>query len=525
MKKSIFFFEMNFILFLFWESCLSDNVRTLTHSGFASIVLNPKEAIEIKNINTQSIFLFSNPDPRIFKLEVYRNNKKESEPFSKNGPILDSIKFDQISLNNIDYSNSKYEIIRNAKLLSENIEEKVEPTPINNPSNGNSFNNASNNNNGVINSSNNFNNPNINTNNGIPNNDNQNNQPINNNNNINDQDLVFGIFIGSKGYSIKITGIKPNTVDKKVYIPFYYLSQRNKAHQIYLSTYPNDVFSIGKSPEDFDICKLFNQKLISYWNVPGEKTFYETNSINQSKSSKIRIINDNKILLNYSSQKSLSTTKVTGDYLYFDWITDEVPVNCFYKVLVRNKQTVSNYIEKYRSEGMDRYSKALKNNNFTILPPTRYQFIRPMYVTYINAKHRYGQFSRKKDVIPLTSLNKKDKNESFFVKTAVIIVIAVVIIVLAIFSAIDKIQSVSYSAGFGDGKRRKVRRRVRKTHKNIKEQQENNTFGLDYCVEDNINESDEEEQDIDDGNLSMSKKKKRSPEMNGIMEEILENKK
>lgn len=646
---------MNIFLFIFFKWCLSDNPQLLTHSGFYSIKLNPKETIEFNNINAQSIFLFTNPDPRIFKLEIHQKNNEIIEPFSDNAPVLDFIKnkFNQGSNNTISNKNSK--------LLSEGIEENTQSQLNNNINekinNRNNNDNNSNNNNFINNNANNNQNYNSNNNNingrhninndGIPNKDTQNNQfnqvrnennlnngnnnnqnnnennnnqfnnEINNNgrsdqinnadnnrnnnqnnnqnfnnqnnhpnNNFNNQihnennnnnnnrynqntnenfnnqnnqhnndgnnqfhndynrnnihpdkpkeisekDLVFGLFIGSRGYKIKITAIDSNSNDQQVIINFYYLEQKTKAYQIYLSTYPNDVFGIGKSPEGFDVCKIFNKKLISYWNVPGETVYYETSSINQSKTSKVSIMSDNKNLITYPSVNDISKTKVTGEFFYFDWISDINMIDSFYKVLIRNKKTVSNYVDKYKSEGIERYSAALNDNIFTILPPTRYQFIRPMYINYITAKHRYGQFSRKKDTIPLTSLKITEKNDYWKItKIGIIVGVFILVIVLALLSTIDKVQSVSYSVGFGDGNRRKVRRRKsRKDHKSIKDPQNNsNNFGLEYYLDGNNDKNDleEEEDSIDDGNLSVTKKKKRSPEMKGIMEKILENKK
>ena len=98
---------------------------------------------------------------------------------------------------------------------------------------------------------------------------------------ISEKDLVFGFAIGIKNIDIKITVIDSldNQDSQKVLLNFYYLKQPNKAYQIYLSTYPNDVFSIGHSPDGFDVCRLFNEKLISYWDIPGETVYYETNAI------------------------------------------------------------------------------------------------------------------------------------------------------------------------------------------------------------------------------------------------------
>ena len=96
------------------------------HVGFNSIELSPKETFEINKIDPQSFFLFTNPDPRIFKLEIRKNNEFISEPFINNGPILDLIKSgkkDKLNNNNIRNSNNgKYNndnnIQKNAKLIS-----------------------------------------------------------------------------------------------------------------------------------------------------------------------------------------------------------------------------------------------------------------------------------------------------------------------------------------------------------------------------------------------------------------------
>ena len=612
---------MNFIFFVFLRFCFSDGQQLPTQSGFNSIKLKPKETIQFNNINPQSFFLFTNPDPRIFKLVVRSNADYMSEPFADNGPVLDIIKFGQKSESSADQKEST----KNARLLVDNLNNNsrkpidnindnsinknvgynnekvnkvtnnnnVHDTNSNNNENKGNYNNIQNNmpnnnnennnnrqadaqnnfNNNRINDRNNFNNNRINDQNNFNNNQNnrindQNNFNNNQNNRINDQnnfnnnqfnnqnhqinnqrnsenrfnnidndilkkshkitekDLVFGIFVGSKGYHIIITALESSSNDQTISIDFYYLVQKDKAFQIYLSTYPNDIFGVGRSPEGFDVCKPFKDKLISYWNVPGETVYYETNSLNQSKSGKINVMSDNQNLLTYSTKKSISKTRVSGNFLYFDWITDESNRNSFYKVLVRSEANANNYIEKYKSEGIERYSTALKNNIVSILPPTRYQFIRPMHVSYISAKHRYGQFSRKKDTIPLTSLD--DGSSWAFSKTAIIVIVVMFIIILIIISVIDKIQSISYSTGFGEGSRRKVKHRKRREHKNIKDPQSNNNFGLEYYVEGDGREkelSEEEDDGIDDGNLSITKKKKRSPEMNGIMEKILENKK
>lgn len=570
-------------LFLIFLGLVHSESYYKPKNGYNLLELHPNTEIQVEIRVPQSFILFPNPDPLQFKLEVIvknRNSTKILFPFQDNTPILNSLKQDPKSqamlLEENDQKNSpnkrtdlehhpnekesnnqaeaeektprtpdeyKKRYRANKKYIKEMNERRKQilklmgsqnnhktsskrrkpkhklPTDVDNQiSDQNKTEQPTDFNQQNISQINSQQNPNKSENSHLFS-ENKTNPEI--------QDLPFGIYSGNN--IVRVTFISVQST--KVSIPFYFLRSPKIAREVYFSTHPNDIFSLGKSIE-FPISLGSSNRYIHYWNVCGQPVYYEMSYHDVNSDDLFYNLKDGEINpINLT--KDQQTLAEPNSFLFLGCHLKPETGNRAFKLLIRDEDNKNSYNKQFRSAEMDLYIDSLRQNSQYRLPPTRYQFNFQSGAQILVANHKFGNFKRFRNIFPLAPLSLSapefgsssttDDQQSNFFKYLLIFLVVIAVILLIIFSTVMKLINLqNHSAGFGQGFQRQTKRKKHRVYH--RHHRKKRTRPYDDFQDDNdpfISDEYNESSDIDDGNLTMSKKKKRSAEMDSIIKELM----